>query len=84
MSDEPEESQDLNIEWEPSEVAEFVQCNNCHIIAPSGFQAAAVSLGAVLFRIQDKTGDVEVLESLDKPWRTAGKADRTGKLAAVE
>jgi hypothetical protein len=84
MSDETEDTPDLNIEWEPSDRSEFVQCNTCQIVAPRGFEELAETLGALLFRIQDKTGDVEVLEAIDKPWRVAGKADSAGTLKAVE
>ena len=87
MSDETEEeAQDINIDWEPSDRAEFVQCIKCQIIAPYGFQIAAEKLGAVLFRIQDQSGDVEILESIDEPWKVAGKASnsRPRTLKAVE
>lgn len=72
MTDETEED-GLNVELELESLPEFVQCVNCQIIAPRGFEHLADALGAVLLRIQDKTGDVEFLVEADKPWRTAGK-----------
>lgn len=84
MSEELEEEVGpFNIEWDASDRAAFVQCNACQIIAPRGFEALAEAFGILLFRIQEKTGDVEVLEAIDKPWRVAGKADRPSAVKAV-
>jgi hypothetical protein len=74
MTDETEDTE-LEVELEPGPLPEIVQCVNCQIIAPKGFEKLADDLGAVLLRIQDKTGDVEFLVKADKPWRTAGKTN---------
>jgi hypothetical protein len=74
MTDETEDAE-LDVEFEPEVLTEVVQCVNCQIIAPKGFEKLADDLGAVLLRIQDKTGDVEFLVKADKPWKTAGKTN---------
>lgn len=86
MSDETDDDDlpQLDVQWDSEGSSEYVQCSTCQVIAPAGWEAAAAKLGAVLFRIQEKTGDVEVLESLDKPWRQAGKADRPSTVRAVK
>lgn len=86
MSDETDDDDlpQLDVQWDSEGSSEYVQCSTCQVIAPAGWEVAAAKLGAVLFRIQEKTGDVEVLESLDKPWRQAGKADRPSTVRAVK
>ena len=80
MSEEEETA--LHVDCEPNS-AEYVSTNVGVIVAPAGWDYFADQVGALLVRTTDKTGDVEILESLEKPWRIVGKANRTGTLKAI-
>ena len=78
-----DEDSQLQVDFEPNR-AEYVSTPLGVIVAPAGWEYFADEVGAILVRIVDKTGDVEILESLEKSWRAVGKATRTGTLKAIK
>jgi len=82
MSDETLTDDEPTIEWS-SASAEYVPCNTCIMVAPSGWEAFAEATGALLVRVQSKNGDVEVLTDIGKSWHTAGKALRDGSVVSL-
>lgn len=83
MTDDTEEQEGPVIEWTPP-TAEYVPCNTCILVAPSGWEAFADATGALLVRVQSKNGDVEVLTELGKAWHTAGKPINHGSVSGIK
>lgn len=81
MTDEADEPL---VEGNPDSRAEWHQYASGCIVFPCGAEAFAAEVGALAIRIADKTGDVEILEEIGKPWREVHKANRPGTVAAVK
>lgn len=83
--DEPESSP----EPEPvsrSEYVSYVGPNGVSgtIIAPAGWEQFSAETGALLVRIADKTGDVEIITEIGKAWRAVDKSDRAGTVKSIK
>lgn len=72
------------VEGNPDSRAEWHQYASGCVVFPVGVEAFAAETGALAIRIADKTGDIEILEEVGKPWRDASKANRPAAIAAVK
>lgn len=53
------------------------------VIAPAGWDAFAEAAGALLVRVSDRSGDVEIISEIGKDWRKVDKPDRPAAVKAI-